>query len=93
MNLKIKIHKPESTGNGIKRTPSYIPDISIDNHTLFIYDYIPEYTLQLKVEDRVFYEIIIPAGTQEIQLPEELVGDYELLLIFGGCGFCGEITL
>ncbi len=91
--LKIKIHKPETTGNGIKRSPVYAPYIFIDGHTISVDGYMSACTLQLKNGEGVAYEMSVPAGTQEIYLPEDLAGSYELLLIFGEYSFVGEITL
>lgn len=93
ISLKVKIHKPETTGNGIKRSPVYAPYIFIDNHIISVDGYISACTLQLQNEEGMVYEISVPAGTQEIHLPEYLTGSYELLLIFGEYCFVGEITL
>lgn len=74
--------------------PIYVPEISLDDHTLYFFTPCDGYTLNLVDEnDVVVYTIVIPAGTTSWVLPATLSGEYELQLISGNYCFWGMITL
>ena len=93
IELSVRIYNPGGTNGDKPRTPLYIPAVYIEENVLSFEIPTADFVLQLRNEEGVAYEIPVPAGTQEICLPEDLTGSYELLLIFGGYSFVGEVTL
>ena len=81
----LKPHKPKS--------PVRKPNVYIEDHILYFENLATDCILQLKDGNNIVCEIPIPAGNQEIQLPEHLTGYYDLLLIIGDYCFIGKITL
>ena len=74
--------------------PVQIPEVSLDDHTLYFFTPCDGYTLNLVDEnDVVVYTIVIPAGTTSWVLPASLSGEYELQLISGNYCFWGMIAL
>ena len=74
--------------------PVLIPEVSLDDHTLYFYTPCDGYTLNLvDANDVVVYTIVIPVGTTSWVLPSSLSGEYELQLITGNYCFWGMITL
>ena len=74
--------------------PVQIPEVSLDDHTLYFFTPCDGYTLNLVDEnDVVVYTIVIPVGTTSWVLPATLSGEYELQLISGNYCFWGMITL
>ena len=74
--------------------PVQIPEVSLDDHTLYFFTPCDGYTLNLVDEnDVVVYTIVIPTGTTSWVLPATLSGEYELQLISGNYCFWGMITL
>ena len=75
-------------GNGnpsIPRGPVLVPDVSLDSHTLYLYNVGYDLTLVLLDEDdEVAYTAFIPANTASVVLPATLSGDYEMQLYPGG---------
>jgi hypothetical protein len=64
------------------RTPIQSPDISIDSHTLYFWDVDYNVTLALLDEDDiVVYTTVVPAYTASINLPVNLIGNYQILII------------
>lgn len=61
------------------RTPEIIPIIYFDGSTLFFATSCDGCTLQIvDAAENICYELVIPIGTQQITLPDYLVGEYEL---------------
>lgn len=74
--------------------PVQVPEVSLDDHTLYFFTPCDCYTLNLVDEnDVVVYTIVIPTGTTSWVLPATLSGEYELQLISGNYCFWGMITL
>ena len=74
--------------------PVQIPEVSLDDHTLYFFTPCDGYALNLVDEnDVVVYTIVIPTGTTSWVLPASLSGEYELQLISGNYCFWGMIAL
>ena len=74
--------------------PVLVPEVSLDDHTLYFYTPCDGYTLNLVDENNVVvYTIVIPVGTTSWVLPSTLSGEYELQLISDNYCFWGMITL
>jgi len=86
---------PIGGGNPFPKSPILVPTVSIDGHTLYIYDVAYDMTLMLVDEDdEVVYSVFVPANTSSVVLPSLLEGDYQLLLIPDeNYYFAGEISL
>lgn len=82
-------------GNHQPKSPILVPEASLDDHTLYIYDVAYDLTLALVDEDdEVVYTVFVPANTSSVVLPSWLEGDYQLLLIPDeDYYFAGEISL
>lgn len=71
-----------------RKTPKY------DNHTLYLYSGCDNTTLELYAEDETLvYSTYIPEGTEQIDLPSDLTGVFELRIIRGSITFVAEIEL
>lgn len=76
---------PIPSGHGPSRTPMSIPNISLDENTLYFYNVDYDLTLVLLDEDgEETYTTFVPAGTTAVVLPSTLSGEYELQLLPGG---------
>ena len=75
--------------------PPEAPVVSIDDHTLYLYDVDYDLTLCLLDEDgEEVYTVFIPANTASVVLPATLTGDYELQLYTDGIYyFAGWVEL
>ena len=66
------------------RTPEIIPIIYFDGSTLFFATSCDGCTLQIVDEaENICYELVIPMDTTELELPENLFGEYKLRIIRG----------
>lgn len=75
------------------RTPEIIPTIYFDGSTLFFATPCDGCTLQIVDEaENICYELVIPMGTTELELPENLFGEYELRIIRGNTLYYGIIN-
>ncbi len=94
INLNVSIIDPGKGKDNPHKGPIQVPEISLDDHTLYFFTPCDGYTLNLVDEnDVVVYTIVIPAGTTSWVLPATLSGEYELQLISGNYCFWGMITL
>ena len=94
IDLEVTIYDPTGNWGGVHKGPVQIPEVSLDDHTLYFFTPCDGYTLNLVDEnDVVVYTIVIPAGTTSWVLPASLSGEYELQLISGNYCFWGMITL
>ena len=86
---------PDNNQDDPQRTPIFIPNVSIEVHTLYFNNVGYDLTLVLvDEENEVAYTTLIPAHTSSIILPPYLDGDYEIKLFPGGdYYFYGEISL
>ena len=63
------------------RGPVLVPNVSLDGHTLYLYNVGYDLTLVLLDEDgEAAYTVYVPAGTSAVNLPATLSGDYEIQL-------------
>lgn len=94
IDLEVTIYDPTGNLGGVHKGPVLVPEVSLDDHTLYFFTLCDGYTLNLVDEnDVVVYTIVIPTGTTSWVLPATLSGKYELQLINGNYCFWGMITL
>ena len=76
------------------RSPEVIPVIYFDSNTLYFATPCDGCILQIVDEaETICYELVIPMGTTELELPENLLGEYELSIINGNTCYYGKINL
>jgi hypothetical protein len=94
VQLQVRITDPEDDQDNKNRNPIIIPEICIEDYTVYFDTPCDGYTLRLVDEDNiVVYSTVIPANTIEVVLPAYLSGTFELQLILGNLCFYGEIDL
>lgn len=75
------------------RTPEVIPVIYFNDNRLYFATPCDGYTLQIvDAAENICYELVIPMGTQQITLPDYLVGEYELRITQGNSFYFGTIN-
>ena len=85
---------PEFGDIGQPKSPITIPEINLEDHTLFFITPCDGCTLRLLDEnDNVVYSTIIPTNTASLVLPSTLSGEYEIQIIQGNICFYGYIDL
>lgn len=81
--FQVSIYNPTGVGNPIKRSPMrpLRPiEASLDGHTLSIGEH-PDLLLRLlNCDETVVFETYLPSSVYEVQLPENITGDFELQL-------------
>lgn len=76
------------------RTPETIPVIYFDGNTLYFATACDSCTLQIvDTTENICYELVIPAGTTELELPNNLFDEYELRIVQGNTCYYGTINL
>ena len=94
VQLEVSKIDPTIMDDDQHKGPVQIPEVSLDDHTLYFSTPCDGYTLNLMDEnDVVVYTIVIPTGTTSWVLPATLSGEYELQLISSNYCFWGMITL
>ena len=96
LNVPLQVGYEDPTGNQINphKSPVLIPEVSIEDYTLYLDDSCAGCTLRLLDENGdVAYTTVIPDGIDEISLPSTLSGDYELQIVRGNWCFYGYINL
>ena len=95
VHCQVRYDQPLNGGAPIPKSPILVPTVSLDDHTLYIYDVAYDLTLVLVDEDdEVVYSVFVPANTSSVVLPSWLECDYQLLLIPDeDYYFAGEISL
>ena len=94
ISFGVSIIDPSLPGNGQGKSPVVPPSVSIDGHTLYLYNGCPGATLQVvntlgvAVYTEELYETTI-----EVELPETLVGEYEMQILRGNFCFYATIYL
>ena len=90
--LQVRIEDPEHDQDNKNRGPVLIPEVSIDEYTLYFDSSCENCILRLvDEEDEVVYTTLISSDT--LVLPSYLSGDYELQIIRDNWCFYGDITL
>lgn len=96
IDFQVSIHNPTGVRNPVKRSPMrpLRPiEASLDGHTLSIGEH-PDLLLRLLNSDEtVVFETYLPSSVYEVQLPENITGDFELQLQTDNVTFIGEIEL
>ena len=90
--LVIRVDGHHTEDGEISRSPIRRPSLFIDNHTLSFSNSCVGFTLELVQDDVVVYTYLIN-GTDDLVLPCELFGVYEIRLLGGSFTFVGEIEL
>ena len=96
ITLQVRIKKPLTNGLPFPKNPITIPEVYLDDHTLYIDNIGDDSTIELTDEnDDVVYSVFVTNGTTTVVLPSTLTGIYELSIIpeTGDFYFSGEIEL
>lgn len=92
--LEVGIEDPEHGDSSQQKTPITVPDISLEDHTLYFYTPCDGCILRLlDGNDNVVYSTVIATGTTSLVLPSTLSGEYEIQIIQGNICFYGYINL
>ena len=93
LELEVGYHDKGQASHPKPRTPEIIPIIYFNGSTLFFATPCDGCTLQIVDEaENICYELVIPMGTTELELPENLFGEYELRIIRGNTLYYGIIN-
>lgn len=93
-SIDLEYDDPENGGLGGQKTPIPIPEISLENYTLYFYTPCDGCTLRLLDEnENVVFSTVIPTNTASLVLPSTLSGEYEIQIIQGNICFYGYINL
>ena len=99
VELRVSISKKPFQKDKNRKSPfrfplRQIPAASLDGHTLYFDASCSGCTLQLVDEDYVVaYDVTIPAGATELELPETISGNFVLQIICGRYCYWGWIEL
>ena len=94
LDLQVGYHDKGQASHPKPRTPEVIPQIYFDGNTLYFATPCDGCTLQIVDEaENICYELVIPMGTTELELPENLFGEYELRIIRGNTLYYGTINI
>ena len=94
IDLGVGVVDPEDEGLGQQKTPITIPEINLEDHTLYFYTPCDGCTLRLLDDnDNVVYSTVIQTNTTSLVLPSTLSGEYEIQIIRGNICFYGYINL
>lgn len=87
------IQKDDNQGREeIPRAPIRVPSLYIEDHTLSFSAACTGYTLELVQDEEIVYSYYI-GDTDDLVLPSDLIGQYEIRLVGGSFTFVGEIEL
>lgn len=94
LDLEVGYIKEMPIGTPMPRTPEAVPVIYFEGNTLYFATPCDGCTLQIVDEaENICYELVIPMGTTELELPENLFGEYELRIIRGNTCYYGTINI
>lgn len=94
VELELMEIDPTLHPGGTPKSPVQIPEISLDDHSLYFGTPCDGCTLNVvDSNDVVVYTTVIPVGATSLVLPSTLSGEYELQIIRGNYCFWGMITL
>jgi len=91
IGLQIQYVDPTKELGGPHRDPVDIPEVSLDDHTLYFTTSCVGDTLQLVQNGVVVYSTVI--ADDEVELPETLTGEFEIQIIQDEWLFYGVIEL
>ncbi len=82
IEFQVQIKKPVGNGMPVPKGPVIIPDVYLDDHTLYIDSIGEDSFIELTDgSDSLVYSCFVPDGTTTVSLPTTLVGTYGLSLI------------
>lgn len=94
LNLQVRFEDPDECLPPLPRSPIQPPHVGIEDYTLYLYTPCDGCEVRIVNADmEVEYSTIIPNGTNSLDLPTELSGEYELEIIQGGICFYTYIEL
>lgn len=94
INFSTQLIDPTGSTINHPRSPIRPPKASLSGHTLYILTSHADYNLQLlSFDGTVVFETFVPSSVNEVQLPANLTGDYELQLQTRRFVFTGEVEL
>ncbi len=96
LQLQVKAGKSindDNNGNSHSRTPIKGPSIGLCSNTLYLFGQFNNIVLRLVDNDIAIYSIDIPAGANEVELPADMQGIYELQLDDGKYIYYCEIEI
>ena len=92
--LQVRYDDPDDTQDNPHREPILIPEVSIEDYTLYFDTPCDGCVLRVVNELGVVeYTTVIPVGADELVLPSYLSGEHELQIIRDNWCFYGDITL
>lgn len=93
-SIDLQYYDPDYGNDDEQKTSITVPDIGLENHTLYFYTPCDGCILRLLDEnDNVVYSTVIATGTTSLVLPSTLSGEYEIQIIQGNICFYGYINL
>lgn len=93
-DVPLEYEDPYENQENPQRNPVLVPEVSIEEYTLYFNTPCDGYVLRLVDEfDNVVYSTVIPVGATSLVLPSYLSGTYELQIITGIYCFYGDIIL
>ncbi len=93
-DVPLEYEDPSDPHDNPQRELVKVPEISIEDYTLYFNTPCDGYVLRLVDEfDNVVYSTVIPVGATSLVLPSSLSGTYELQIVAGIYCFYGDITL
>ncbi len=93
LELRILAIPPEGTINEPRRAPIRRPTIGYDGNTLYLYGQFGDLTLLLLNNGAEEYTTVVPAGANEVALPNYTPGIYELQMNDGRYIYTCEIEI
>ncbi|WP_302953710.1 hypothetical protein [uncultured Prevotella sp.] len=94
LQLQVKdVNEDTVSGNPPSRTPIKGPSIGLCSNTLYLFGQFNNIVLRLVDNDIAIYSIDIPAGANEVELPADMQGIYELQLDDGKYIYYCEIEI
>ena len=94
LDVSVRIVDPDDPLGGFQRSPILIPELAIEDYTLYFITPCDGCTLRLMdANGQTVYSTGIPASCSSLVLPSTLSGTYELQIISGNLCFYTEIEL
>lgn len=79
--------------HGRDRAPARIPLFYIEENTLSFYPYDDDFVIELWDGEVLVYNQTVFAGTNQVELPTSLEGEYSLLIKFENRAYVGNVEL